>query len=133
MDFVPNEGDSIYSGNFSVRGYLHLIWKDSVSHMHGLAAYMNEGLLFTWDLSLETSSGSYLCFQLALLTFLLFPLPTTFFVLYSVFNAISSNIYEFLLMNLSAKCLSLETLTFIIGTGQLFLVGMMGPVNWLSF
>ena len=29
--------DSIDSGNFSVRGYLPLIWKDSIAHMHGLA------------------------------------------------------------------------------------------------
>ena len=29
--------ESIVSGNFSVRGYLPLIGKDSVTHMHGLA------------------------------------------------------------------------------------------------
>ena len=28
--------DSIDSGNFSVTGYLPLIWKDSSNHMHGL-------------------------------------------------------------------------------------------------
>ena len=31
--------DSIDSGNFSVRGYLPLIQKDSNTHMHGLAVY----------------------------------------------------------------------------------------------
>ena len=32
--------DSIDSENFSVRGYLSLIWKDSVTLMHGLAVYV---------------------------------------------------------------------------------------------
>ena len=59
--------DSIDSGNFCVSGYLVLIWKDSINHMHDLAAYVKEGLPFAWDLSLEKSADSYLCFQLALL------------------------------------------------------------------
>ena len=59
--------DSIDSGNFSVRGYLPLIQKDSITHMHGLAVYVKEGLPFAQDLSLENSADSYLCFQLALL------------------------------------------------------------------
>ena len=33
-----NLDDSIDSGNFSVRGYLPLIWKDSGTHMHGLCS-----------------------------------------------------------------------------------------------
>ena len=41
---------SIDSGNFSVRGYLPLIQKDSVTHMHGLAGYVKDGLLFALDL-----------------------------------------------------------------------------------
>ena len=61
-----NLDDSIYSGNFSVRGYLPLIRKDSTTHMHGLAVYVKEGLPFARGLSLE-NSGSYLCFRLALL------------------------------------------------------------------
>ena len=40
-----NLDDSIDSGNFSVRGYLLLIRKDSVAHMHGLAVY-GKGLPF---------------------------------------------------------------------------------------
>ena len=32
-----NLDDSIDSGNFSVRGYLPLIRKDSITHMYGLA------------------------------------------------------------------------------------------------
>ena len=57
-----NLDDSIDSGNFAVRGYLPLIQKDSSTHMHGLAVYVNEGLLFAWDISLEDSADCYLCF-----------------------------------------------------------------------
>ena len=53
--------------NFSMRGYLPLTRKDSSTHMHGLPVYVKEGLSFAWDLSLENSAGSYLCFRLALL------------------------------------------------------------------
>ena len=44
-----NLGDSVDFGNFSMRGYLPLIRKDSVTHMHGLAVYVKEGLPFPWD------------------------------------------------------------------------------------
>ena len=60
-----NLDGSIDSGNFSVRGYLPFIRKDSSTHMHGLAAYVKEGLPFTCDLSLANSADSYLCFRLA--------------------------------------------------------------------
>ena len=59
--------DSTDSVNFSVRGYLPLIQKYSSTHMHRLTVYLKEGLPFVWDLSLENSPDSYLCFQLALL------------------------------------------------------------------
>ena len=62
-----NLDDSIDSDNFSVRGCLLLIRKDSITHMHDLLVYVNEGLPFAWDLSLENSVDSYLCFQPALL------------------------------------------------------------------
>ena len=62
-----NLDDSTDSGNFSVRGYLPLIRKDSSSHMHGLAVYVKEGIPFTREFSLENSADSYLCFRLALL------------------------------------------------------------------
>ena len=73
--------DSIDSSNFSVQGYLSLIRKDSITHVHGLAVYVKEGLNFAQDLSLENSADSYLCFRLALLhsVLLLFPLSVTFF------------------------------------------------------
>ena len=76
-----NLDDSVDSGNFSVRGYL-LIRNDSSTHIHGLAVYVKEGLPFAWDLSLEISADSYLCFQLALLhsvSYFFFPLSITFF------------------------------------------------------
>ena len=57
-----NLDDSIDSGNFSVRGYLPLIWKDSSTHMHGLAVYIKEELAFAHSLSLESFADSYLCF-----------------------------------------------------------------------
>ena len=62
-----NLDDSIDSGSFSVRGYLPLIRKDSSTHMQCLAVYVKEGLPSAWDLSLENSADSYLCFLLALL------------------------------------------------------------------
>ena len=97
-----NLDDSAGSGNFSVRGYLPLIRKDSGNHMHGLAVYVKEGLPFAWDLPLENSADSYLCFRLALL-----PSVSYFFFLYqspssalcTVFDSISSNIDEFLSIN----------------------------------
>ena len=76
-----NLNDSSDSGNFSVRGYLPLIRKDSCTQMHGLAVYVKEGLPLARGLSLENSTDCYLCFRLALLhsVLLLFPLSITFF------------------------------------------------------
>ena len=59
--------NSIDSDNFSERGYLPLIRKDCITPMHGLAAYVKEGLPFARDLSLKKSAAPYLCFRLALL------------------------------------------------------------------
>ena len=52
--------DSSDSCNFSERGYLPLIRKDSVTHVLGLADYNKEGLPFALDLSLENSLDPYL-------------------------------------------------------------------------
>ena len=100
-----NLDDSIDSGNFSVRDYLLLIWKDSATHMHGLAVYVKEQLPFVWDLSLENSADSCLCLRVALLHsgsyfFFLCWSPLS---LCMVFNAVSSNIDEILLINPSAN------------------------------
>ena len=53
-----NLDDSTDSCNFSVRGDLPLIQKDSSTHMHGLAVYANKGLPFACDVSLESSADS---------------------------------------------------------------------------
>ena len=101
-----NLDDSIDSGNFSVRGYLPVIRKDSSTHIHGLAVYVKEGLPFARDLSLENSADSYLCFRLALLHsvsyfFFLYRSPSS--SLCTVFDSISSNIDEVLSINPSAN------------------------------
>ena len=74
--------------------------------MHGLAVYVKEGLPFAHNLSLENSADSYLCFQLALLHsvsyfFFLYRPPSS--SLCTVFDSISSNIDEVLLINPSAN------------------------------
>ena len=56
-----NLDDSIDSGNFSVRGYLPLTWKDFTTHMHSTGIYVKEGLPFPRDLSLKNSTDYYLC------------------------------------------------------------------------
>ena len=53
-----NLDDSIDFGNFSVRGYLPLIWKDSTTYLHGLTVYLKQGLLFVQYLSLENYADS---------------------------------------------------------------------------
>ena len=70
--------------------------------MHGLAVYVKEGLPFEWDLSLEDSVDSYLCFRLDLLHslsyfFFLYRSPSS--SLCTVYDFISSNIDEVLSMN----------------------------------
>ena len=50
--------DSMDSDNISVRGYLPLIRKDSLTQMLGIAVYVQEGLPFEQDLSPETSVDS---------------------------------------------------------------------------
>ena len=98
--------DSIDSGNFSVRAYLPLIPIESITHMHGLAVYVKEGLPFAQDLSLENSADSYLCFRLALLhsvSYFFFLYRSLSSSLCTVFDSISSNIDEVLLINPSAN------------------------------
>ena len=101
-----NLDDSIDSGNSSVRGYLPLIRKDPITHIHGLAVYVKEVLPSPRDVSLENSADSYLCFRLALLHsvsyfFFLYRSPSS--LLCTVFYSISSNIDEVLSTNPSAN------------------------------
>ena len=89
-----------------MRGYLPLIRKDSGTHIHGLTVYVKEGLPFAQDLSLENSVDSYLCFRLALLrsvSYFFFPYRSPSSALCTVFDFISSNIDEVLLINPSAN------------------------------
>ena len=100
-----NLDDSIDCDNFSIRGYPPLIQKDSSTHIHGLIVYVKEGLPFAWDLSLENSADSYLCFRLALLHsvsyfFFLYQSPSS--ALCTVFEPISSDT-EVLSINQSAN------------------------------
>ena len=101
-----NLDDLIDSGNFYVRVYLPLIQKDSSTQMHGLALYFKEGLPFAWDLFVENSADSYLCFQLALLHsvpyfFFLYGPPSS--SLSTIFYSVSSNIDEVLSINPSTN------------------------------
>ena len=78
-----NLDDSNDSGNFSVRGCLPLIRKDSSTHMHGLAVYVKESLPFAWELSLENCRFLLIfstCIT-SLSVLLLFPLSITFFLI----------------------------------------------------
>ena len=85
----------------------------SSTHMHGLAVYEKEGLAFAQDLSLEISADSYLCFRLALLQsvsyfFFHYRSPSA---LCTIFDSISSNIDEVLLINPSANVFDLGDLS----------------------
>ena len=128
MLYVRNFDDWINFDNFSVRGYLPSIWKDSVTHIHGLAVYVKEGLPFAWDLSLENSAGSYLCFRLALLDsvsyfFFLYWSPSSAFWFYFI------NMMRFSWSTDLLMFLSLETLMSIIRTGLPILVELIDLVN----
>ena len=130
-----NLDHSIHFSNFSARGYLLLIWKDSVTAMNGLAVYVWKGLFFAQDLSLENPC---LCFQLGFI-----PLMSYFFFLYwsmssflcIIFDAISSNIDRFSQSSNLPRHLSLETLSSIIRTGWSILVNLSQIIlcKWLPF
>ena len=70
-DILPisetNLDNSIDSDNFSMRGYLSLTLKNSITQIHGLAVYVKEGLHLAPDMSAENSADSYLYFLLTLL------------------------------------------------------------------
>ena len=87
-------------------GYLPLIQKDSSTHMYGLTVYVKEGLTFGWNLSLENSADSYLCFRLALrhsmsYFFFLYRSPSS--ALCMAFDSVSSNIDEVISINPSTN------------------------------
>ena len=115
-----NLDDSIYSGNFSVRGFLPLIWKDLITHIHGLAVYVKEGLSFAQDLSQKTLQILTYVFDWLYFTQCLTSFSCIDHLLHCYtyfFDSISFNIDEVLSINPSAIVLSLETLASIIMTG----------------
>ena len=82
-----NLDDSIDSDNFSVTGYLPLIRKDCITHMHGLVVYRRKDFLCT-----GLTSRKLCRFLLMFLTgftkrnvLLLFLLLITFFIIMHVF------------------------------------------------
>ena len=109
-----NLDDTIDSGNFSMRGYLPLIRKDSSTHMHGLTVYVKQWLPFARDLSLENSADSYLCFRLALLHSMSFSSINQLLCLCAWFLSInpSANIFVFGDFNVHHK----DWLTYSSGT-----------------
>ena len=124
--------DSIYSGNFYVRGYIPLIRKDSNTHMHGLAVHVKGGIPFPRDLSLGNSADCYLCFQLVLLHsvsyfFFLYQSPSS--SLFTVFDSISSNIEEVLSVNPSANVFVFGDFNVLLRTGLPILVEVIDLMN----
>ena len=120
--------DSIYSGNFSWTGYLSLIWKDSVTHIHGLAVYVKKGLPFAGNLSKTVRNVIYdfnwLYFIQCRFSSIDYLLPFVLFLM--VFLLTWTRFFQstHLLM-----CLSLEALTSITGTGWPILVELIDLVN----
>ena len=94
-----------------MKNYFPLIQKDSVTHIHGLAAYVKEGLSFVQYFPLENFADSNLCFWLALfhsVSYFLFHYQSPYSSLCTVLEAISSNIDEVLLINPSANVFVFE-------------------------
>ena len=93
--------DSIGSDNFSVRGYLPLIQKDSITYMHVLGVYVKERLPFAQDLSLENSVDllMFLTSFTSLSVLILFSLSITSLLLCANFDFILSNLDEVLQIN----------------------------------
>ena len=81
--------------------------------MHGLEHHVKKGLPFAWDVSLESSTDSYLCFRLALLYSVFY-----FFFFYGspslslspIFDSISFNTHEVLSINPRANVLVFQDL-----------------------
>ena len=96
-----NLDDSIDSGNFSLRGYLPLIRKDSSTHMHGLAVLCQKRTSFSTGLISRKVWRFFLmfltCFT-SLSVVLLFLLLITS-SLCTVFDSILANIDEVLSIN----------------------------------
>ena len=104
--FYVRQTRKTHSSNFSVRGYVPIISKDSVTHMHDVTVYAKElQVPFAWDLSLKNSEDSYISFRMALLHLFsnFFFLCRWLSYLCTVSNAMSFNIDEVLSINPSAN------------------------------
>ena len=99
--------DSSDCSQFSLRGYLSLIQKDSVTHLHDLAVHVKEETLLAQESSLESSKDSYVFDRLHSMSYFFFryrsPCP-----LCIRFDAFLSNIYEVLSINSSANAFVFE-------------------------
>ena len=106
-----NLDDSIDSDNFSVTGYLPLIRKDSITHMHGITVYVKKELPFARDVSLENSADSYLWFRQDLLhsvSYFFFLYQALSLLLCTVFDSISCTTDEVLSINPSVNVFVFE-------------------------
>ena len=92
------ETNLIDSGDFSVKGYLSLIRKDSVTCMHSLAVYVKDRLPFARGFITRKLSGFYL-FSTCFTSFRLYFSPYRSPPLCAVFDANSSNIDKVLSIN----------------------------------
>ena len=113
--YETNLDGSIDSGNFSMRGYLPLIRKDSSTHMHCLAVYMKERLplgLISRKLCRFLLMFSTVFTSLSVL--LLFPLLITFFIF------VYSFLFYFISINPSAN-------VFVFGDFNIH------HKNWLTY
>ena len=123
-----NLDDSINSGNFSVRGYRPLIRKDFSTH--GLVSqFMWRKDFLLHGTYLKKTLKTYLCFWLVLLhsvSYFFFLYQSPSLSLRTVFDSISSNIYEVLSINPSANAFVFgdfnvhhnDRLTYSGGTGR---------------
>ena len=111
--FMPDKlGKFNWYSYLSARGYLPLIWKYSVSHIHVVSVHLEERLPLAKELSLENlriliyvSTGFTLFFIVLLLFFYQSPSSS----LYMVFDPSSSNIDEVHSINPFASVFVLET------------------------
>ena len=117
--------------------------------MYGLAVYVKEGLTFAWDLSLEISVDSYLCFCLAWLhsvSYFYFLCRSPSSLLCTIFDSISIQFHEVLLINASGIVFVFgdfnihhkDWLTYSGGTdrpGELVIIflSQMTLLQWLTF
>ena len=129
-----NLDDSIDSGNFSVKGYISIIRKVSITHMHSLAVYVKERPPFARYLSLENSADSYFCFRLALLhsrSYFLFLYRSPSSSLCTVFLKLFllTQMRRFCRSTHLLMCLSLEASTSIIRTGYPILMELIDLMN----